>query len=353
MKKYLVTGGLGVIGSRFVELLLERGDSAIIIDAAEERRNIWMKTRLSSIPGSLGFLEIVCSRIEKYDLIPLLHQCDAVLHAAAHTGIPHSAEDPSDDWVSNVDVTRHILESMRKYDIRIPTVMLSSVKPYKVDNIPNIECDNRTIWPGKEGEPNLSDIGIDENHLLEPDEPYAASKMAQSALVMAYARTYNLPVTVLRCSNLYGDAPCHGPRHGWLTWFCISAAMNWSIEIQGTGKQTRDMLFSNDVASAVLASFDNMDKMSGNVYNIGGGPHNQISCLEALNALMKITGTMAQVTFGPGRINEDMLFVTNHSKFTGVTQWWPEYGVMAGMERIIKWATDNRDGIKWMYERYI
>jgi CDP-paratose 2-epimerase len=344
--KYLVTGGLGVIGSRFVETLIKRGDSAIVIDAAEERRNIWMKKHLDN-----GLVEITCSRIEKYDLAPLLHQCGAVLHAAAHTGIPHSAEDPSDDWVSNVDVTRHILESMRKYKINIPTIMLSSVKPYKVDNIPNETFGDRTIWPGAAGEPNFSDIGIDENHLLEPDEPYAASKMAQSALAISYARTYNIPVTVLRCSNLYGDAPCHGPRHGWLTWFCISAAMDWPLVIQGTGKQTRDMLFSNDVASAVLASIDNIDKMKGNVYNIGGGPHNQISCLEALNALEKIIGKKVRYTNGPGRINEDMLFVTNHSKFTDITNWMPEFGVMTGMEKIIEWASANKDALKWMYER--
>jgi CDP-paratose 2-epimerase len=111
------------------------------------------------------------------------------------------------------------------------------------------------------------------------------------------------------------------------------------------------MLFSNDVASAVLASIDNINKMKGNVYNIGGGSHNQISCLEALNALEKITGNAVKYTSGPGRINEDMLFVTNHSKFTGLTNWIPEFGVTTGMERIVAWAKENHSAIKWMYER--
>lgn len=244
MSTWFVTGGLGVIGSKFVEIIINKGDKSIILDAAEEPRNIWIADKLKS--KFKDRVEIITSRLEKEPLDEIIKKSDAILHAAAHTGIPHSTDFPSDDWISNVDATRLLLESIRKTKPNTPTIMLSSVKPYKTDHIKCKPGKSRMIW-------NDNFNGIDESVILEPDEPYAASKMAQSALGMAYGRTYNIPVTVLRCSNLYGDAPCHGPRHGWLTWFCISAALDWHIELQGSGVQTRDMLFSNDVASAVLA----------------------------------------------------------------------------------------------------
>src|SRR5512135_629462 len=128
--KYLATGGLGVIGSRFAQLMAARGDHVTIIDSAEEPRNLWMWDQL--IQAHPNLISVHKARVEETDFIPLLKTHDAILHAAAHTGIPHSAADPDDDWTSNVDATRVILEAMRKTNSKIPAVMLSSVKPYRV-----------------------------------------------------------------------------------------------------------------------------------------------------------------------------------------------------------------------------
>ena len=337
--KALVTGGLGVVGSKYATMVAEMGHDVVILDAAEEPRNHWTAQQLMSRHPDR--IRIIIDRVERFNFTGLLKECDFILHAAAHTGIPHSEKDPSDDWVSNVDATRNILEYMRKVGADVPTVMLSSVKPYKLDDITTFPKNDRTSW----------DIdGIDETCVLEPDEPYAASKMAQSALGMAYARTYDLPVTVLRCSNLYGDAPCHGPRHGWLTWFCISAALDWTIELQGTGRQTRDMLFSDDVTRAVLSCFQNARAVRGNVYNIGGGFHNSVSCRESIPMIESVVGRPVKTEPGPGRRNEDMIFITNHAKFTKATTWDPEVGVEEGIVRITNWALEHADDLKRLYE---
>jgi len=343
--KYLVTGGLGVIGSRFVDVVVRLGHSVTIIDAAEEPRNLWTESRLLKDYGSK--VSILKRRVESTDMASLLLSHSAVLHAAAHTGIPHSENDPTDDWESNVTASRNILEAMRRirqsdYGLVPPVVMLSSVKPYRVHDLPSHTVGDRTVLSGRYIN------GIDETCLLEPDEPYAASKMAQSGLVMAYARTYDLPVTVLRCSNLYGDAPCHGPRHGWLTWFCISSVIGRDIEIQGDGLQTRDMLFSDDVASAVLSSFIHMNSMSGNVYNIGGGLPNSVSVREAAEIVSRLSGSV-KVRSAAGRRNEDMVFATNHSKFTSSTGWYPTVSVQDGISRILEWAKANSDDLRTLY----
>lgn len=347
--KYLVTGGLGVIGSRFVDVVIQAGHEATVIDSAEELRNEWTAARLEADYGER--VHIIRQRVEDVNFSPLLVTHSAVLHAAAHTGIPHSEQDPTDDWVSNVEASRNILEHMRKLKSGgfhpPPTVMLSSVKPYRVHDLPSHVEGERTVLEGKYA------LGIDETCLLEPDEPYAASKLAQTGLVMAYARTYDIPVTVLRCSNLYGDAPCHGPRHGWLTWFCISAALGLEIEIQGTGFQTRDMLFSNDVASATLAAIDNIDKVKGNVYNIGGGLNNSISIQEAASLISRIRNSPLSIRKGPGRKNEDQIFVTDFSKFHFVTGWEPAVGVEEGVTRLLDWSSTYANDLRKMYEAFI
>jgi len=337
--RYYVTGGLGVIGSCFAKSMLIAGHSVTIVDSAEEQRNLWTANQLRKQFGNKVTIQI--KRMERADLSDARDH-DFILHAAAHTGIPHSAQDPTDDWSSNVDATRQLLEALRKCKTQVPPMIaLSSVKPYQVKDIPYIMDGKRLIW-------HVPIVGINEQWPLEPDEPYAASKMAQSALCMAYARTYNLPVTVLRCSNLYGPAPCHGPRHGWLTWFCISAVLNREIEIQGTGLQVRDMLYSDDVTSAVLAAGKHIVHTMGNVYNVGGGHKNSVSVLEAIDMISETVGV--KTMHGQGRLNEDMIFITDHTRFSSVTGWSPTIDVKTGIRSIIQYADDKRDDLRAMYD---
>lgn len=330
--KILITGGLGVIGSYFARSMANDHD-VTIIDAAEEQRNYFIKNNLPSN------VSVRIERLETADLSDL-ETYNLVLHAAAHTGIPHSIIDPNMDWTDNVDATKHLLDAARQAKKCPNIVVLSSVKPYKTDNNCYIEND-RYVW-------NTQHIGLDETTELQPDEPYAASKMAQSAICMAYARSYDLPITVFRCSNLYGPAPSHGPRHGWLTWFCLSAVLGRDIEIQGNGYQVRDMLFASDVESAVLAAHQNIKKLQGNVYNLGGGQINSISVKEAAYVIQNILPE-TKIVYSEGRKHEDLIFITDYSRFHVATDWKPQVHVKDGIKKIIDWAQENKEELQEAY----
>lgn len=326
--KILVTGGLGVIGSRIVSDYLDEGHHVMVIDSAEEKRNRWILRQLGDKYGFTKLSVGICRLEEVRDLDT--SEFDRVIHAAAHTGIPHSVIDPNEDWVANVDGTRVLLEALRKNPV--PTVVLSSVKPYALRQ--------DSLEPGWSG--------LTESDPLEPDEPYAASKAAQSMLAMAYAKSYGIPIVTLRCSNLYGAAPCHGPRHGWLTWFVISAAIGRPIEIQGDGRQRRDMLFSSDVTMACRLAGIGAEMLSGRVFNIGGGRDRIISVGAAAAQLEKWTGV--KIVYGSPRKNDDDTVYVNYDEFNGATGWSPTVSVLDGMKTILEWALNHVDELREMYE---
>jgi CDP-paratose 2-epimerase len=234
---------------------------------------------------------------------------------------------PADDWRSNVDATRVLLEALRQRPI--PTAVLSSVKPYRVPPY-------RESWGG-----------LTEDCPLYSDEPYAASKASQVHLCTSYATSYDLPVVAFRCSNLVAGAPCHGPRHGAWTWLCISAAIGRPLEIQGDGTQTRDLLNGNDVATACMAAIENAARLKGRVFNIGGGASNRLSILDAATRLHEWSGT--PVTYAPRRRMDDDHVFACYAAFLRETGWRPLVSADQTIECVYHWACDNRDELRALY----
>lgn len=323
MSKLLVTGGLGVIGSYFVERMLKDGHTVDIIDPAEEPRNRWLADQLYLLaPDRVTVWNSRVERMEPSRLMALVVGAERVLHAGASTGIPYSVTAPGDDWERNVEGTRALLDALK--EAPRPTVVLSSVKPYRVP-------------VGR---------GLVESDELHCDEPYAASKAAGSLLAQAYGRSYGLPVSIFRCSNLAGPGPSHGPRHGWLTWFCISAAIGRPIRIEGSGEQTRDILHAHDVTSAVLAAME--IKQNGEIYNLGGGYANRISVKQCANMLQELTGV--PIVSAPARAMDDRDVWADHSKFTAATGWTPRVNVLDTVKGILSWAQRWREELRLLYE---
>lgn len=331
--RYLVTGGLGVVASLIAKSRLGAGDDVCVVDDGSSARH-----SLNEAHEAHHHAFRLGADLSNPSTAPI--EADRILHAAASTGIPYSGQAPLDDWSRNVDGTLEVLEAVKANPK--PTVILSSVKPYTTANLCAIERADHYM---------LSGDAVKESERLEADEPYAASKAAQSLISQAYARSYDLPIVVFRCSNLYGPAAPKGRAHGWLTWFCMLAAWGEPIEVQGSGKQTRDMLFWSDVESAAMAAWEMLEagRGKGEIFNIGGGYRNMISVLQAVETLRSF-GAKFDTRPGPGRKHEDMLFVTNHSKFEMATGWKPRVSVPDGMKQIYDWARENREALREVYK---
>jgi CDP-paratose 2-epimerase len=322
--RYLVTGGAGCIGSTIVRNLLNLNHAVSVIDSAEEERNRWI-VRQFKYP-----IDLHVARLEEMgDRLPaILDGVDAVIHCAASTGIPWSVENPASDWRSNVDATRVLLEALRLHPL--PTVVFSSVKPYYVPD--DIEARG----------------GLREEDPLIPDEAYAASKASQSMLAMSYARSYGVPAVTFRCSNLFSDAPSHGPRHNWGVWFAISAAIGRPLTVQGNGLQTRDMLFGSDIFSACMLAIEHAQRLRGRVFNLGGGASNRISIIEAATMLAQLGGV--EIKSAPARAMDDLHVFVHGGAWLKETGWRPQTEVRDGLRQVFEWAKANSDELRKLYE---
>jgi len=325
--RYLVTGICGVMGSLFALEMVKRDISNQVVgfDCGKDPRHKYTAKRLKD-----AGVDVYDEDLRSDYFWNELQRADCVLHAAASTGIPYSGDSPDEDWDLNVDATRYVLAGLRKFPT--PTVVLSSVKPYALP---------------KKAKP------VNETFPVYCEEPYAASKLAQSSLCQAHAKSYGLPIVIFRCSNLYGPAPCHGPRHGWATWFAIAAALGVPIEVQGTGNQSRDLLFSPDLNDAITRALRWVSATEperyGETFNVGGGT--MVSLNKAVSELQRWEDVV--VRKGKPRKNDDAWFVTDNTKASQVLGWNPTVDFRKGLEVIYMWARGEKEQLRKVYKRWI
>src|SRR5205814_6098588 len=129
-------------------------------------------------------------------------------------------------------------------------------------------------------DPQVRRSGIGETRPLDFHTPYGCSKGAADQYVLDYARSFGLPTCVLRMSCIYGPHQMGTEDQGWVAHFLIRALNGETITLYGDGMQVRDILFAEDLVNALILAGENMERISGNAFNIGGGPINTISLLE-------------------------------------------------------------------------
>jgi nucleoside-diphosphate-sugar epimerase len=179
---------------------------------------------------------------------------------------------------------------------------------------------------------NFSRAGVSENL-----DPYGCSKGAADQYVQDYARVYGLATVVFRMSCIYGPRQFGTEDQGWVAHFVRAALEERPVVIYGDGKQVRDILFIDDLIDALLRAQEQMPALSGQAFNIGGGPANTISLIELLALIEQRTGTRPERTFRSFRAGDQLYYVSDIRRFCAATGWRPRVGVADGLDRLTRW----------------
>lgn len=328
MKKILVTGAAGFIGSNFVRRILDlRPDWEItVIDALTYAGNI---ENLQGLKEKYGvryrFERADIRRTEDVEWIMKEAKFDGVFHFAAESHVDRSILGPMTFVETNVLGTVNLLEAVRKYQDISSTRFL------------HISTDEVYGALGKDG-------FFTETTPLDPSSPYSASKASSDMFVLAYHRTYRLDTVITRCCNNYG--PYQFPEK--LIPFMIKRALyGESLPVYGDGKNVRDWIHVDDHNDGTLLAFEK--GRPGEVYNLGSRcERNNLEIvtliIEKLSALLggKEGFRTPEIAFVKDRPGHDFRYAIDPSKAEGELGFSPAVSFEDGMERTIKWYLENR-----------
>ena len=338
-KPVLITGGAGFVGSNLAHRLLSAGQRVRLLDnlsrAGVERNLRW----LIETHGDLVDIEV--PDIRNLSIIKTaVRDASQVFHFAAQVAVTSSLVDPIEDFEINARGTLNLLEAIRATENPPPLVFTSTNKVY--GNLADLEfTKERTRYVPLDDA--IHKCGIDESRPLDFHSPYGCSKGAADQYVTDFARTYRIPALVFRMSCIYGPHQYGNEDQGWVAHFVIRSISGKPITIYGDGMQVRDILFVDDLINAFLLAQQNMKRLAGGAYNIGGGPTNSISLLELLDLIAELHGGDVSVHFENWRAADQRYYVANTSKFGGLTGWKPQVGVHEGVRRLYKWLRTGDD----------
>lgn len=308
MKKILITGGAGFIGSNLADLYIKNGYEVIIID------NI-SSGSLDNIPKHVKFYEIDICNPEFIDIV-LNEKPDIINHHAAQIDIQFSIQNPIQDANTNIIGTINVLESIRQ------------LKEFKECIL--IYASSAAVY----GEPKY--LGIDENHVTNPLSFYGASKLTPELYIQIYHDLYQIPYTIFRYANVYGIG--QDPRgEGGVISILIDRIINNSVfTVYGDGEQTRDYIFVEDVVNANLLASENP---VNNICNLS--TNTQTSLNQLLKIADEIVNKKIEVIYEDERSGDiKHSYLVNEKVYT-LLNWKPVNTLAEGLEKTINYYLDS------------
>lgn len=315
--KLLITGGAGFIGSNFIFYMMNKYPEykIICLDKLTYAGNL---STLASVMDESNFRFVkadICNREAVYQLFGEEHP-DIVVNFAAESHVDRSIEDPSIFLQTNIVGTSILMDACCKYGI----------KRYHQISTDEVYGDLPL---------DRLDLFFTEETPLHTSSPYSASKASADLLVLAYHRTYGLPVTISRCSNNYG--PYHFPEK-LIPLMIINALHDKRLPVYGTGENVRDWLYVEDHCSAIDLIIRH--GRVGEVYNIGG--HNEKTNLEVVKTILQELGKGEDlITFVKDRPGHDRRYAIDPAKIHQELGWLPQTNFTEGIKKTIKWYLDN------------
>ena len=326
-----ITGGAGFIGISLANRLLDEGQPVRIFDdlsgpVAEDNLE-WLRSRhrrnLQYVKGDVR---------DPVVLQAAINGSSFVFHLAARR--PADDDDEIEHEVNSLGTLR-VLEAVRKAKNAPGLVFASSRDVY------GCMADVRLRHVACRCEPEDEAIrrhGIDEQRPLgESCSAYGLSKAMAERCVLDYCRKFDLTAVVLRMSCIYGPHQQPGRDHGWVGHLLRTALRGDELTVFGDGRQVRDLLYVDDLVAAMLAARDRAGQLSGQAYNIGGGPRNTMSVREMIRTAARLNRRPMEVVFAEKESHDPSYFVADHRRFTAVTGWRPETSIVEGVEQLWAW----------------
>ena len=313
-RKALVTGGAGFLGSRLTERLLAEGAEVIVLDNffTGKRRNLPSSDRLQVVEGSV---------LDRDLLFQLVSRVEFVFHFAVRNIIV-STKDPLADFQTNAQGTLNVLLAVREYKERIRRMIYAS---------------SSSVY----GNPRY--VPINEDDPFNILSPYAASKASGEFCCWAFAEIYQVPITILRYSNVYGvgQDPTN-PYCGVVAKFLTAAERGEALTIYGDGQQTRDFTYIYDAVEATLLAALS-PKAEGEVFNVGTGVETSINTLAEL--VNEMYGNTLSIVYTARRdIDNIRRRVLNIEKIRSRLRWMPSVPLAEGLRLTRKWLRGENIG---------
>lgn len=318
-RRTLVTGAGGFIGSTLVEHLLEQGASVRAFVRYNSRNDFGRLEQLGA--EKLEQVDVFIGDLANPEAVARAVQgCDAVLHLGALIPIPYSYVHPREYVTANVEATLNVLEAVRRFEVS-RLVQVSSSEVYGT----------------------AQTVPISEAHPLNPQSPYAATKVAADQLALSYWRAFGTPVVIARPFNTFG--PRQSARA--VIPSIISQALTRDVVEVGSTTPTRDFLYVEDTAAG-LARCGQVDGVEGETLNLATG--GEISVAELIKAIFSVLGRNPSVVERDERrrppASEVERLVGDASRARDVLGWEPKVALDEGLRRTVDWLQDSVDGFK-------
>ena len=319
MKKIIVTGGLGFIGSNLIDLLIKKNFSVINIDKISYSSNFY---NLKEYNNSNKYKFIKCNiGDKKFKKILFKYKPICVFNLAAETHVDRSIDNPENFIQSNIVAVYKLLEYFKEYSQKFTSRLIH----ISTDEVYGDILKGRTS----------------EKYSYNPSSPYAASKAASDHLVQSYVRTYKIPAIITNCSNNYG--PKQHPEK-LIPKLIYNILNNKPLPIYGKGLNSREWIFVKDHCEALIKIFKK--GKIGNFYNIGSNKNltNLKVCEHLISVAKKnsILGTKVKINFIKDRPGHDIRYALNSNKIKKELNWKPRINFKEGIKLTFDWYNKNR-----------
>jgi len=324
MKKFIVTGGLGFIGSNLIKYLIKKKYFVINIDKITYSANAYNLKNINK--KNYVFFKIDINNRNQIYRVVKKYKPSAIFNLAAETHVDRSIDSPKKFISSNILGVFNLLETIKKYNKK-------SKKKLKLIHISTDEVYG-----------DLKDIEerSDENFSYNPSSPYSASKASADHLIKSYVRTYKIPAIISNCCNNYG--PNQYPEK-LIPKLIMNIINNKSLPIYGKGKNSREWIHVKDHCEALLMLY--LKGKTGESYNVGSNKNlRNIDLAKKIllimkNKLKKI-GKNAKIKYVKDRPGHDYKYALNSKKIYRTIKWKTKININIGLSETIDWYLNNK-----------